>query len=152
MDEATAVLLAAKRVRLLISLDMSSHMKREVCESCSKQIYIGQRIAICKQCDIIVHKKCALKNNNLSFMMFRENLYCNTAQKCTKWALCQNVREQSNSFTRVFIWVHKNTKKKSTTKLVGERPFLTTPISKNSEIGQKIITLLLIVTQSPYKY
>ena len=54
---------------------MSSHMKREVCESCSKQIYIGQRVAICEQCDIIVHKKCASKINK-SFLMFREKLYC----------------------------------------------------------------------------
>ena len=51
------------------------NLKREVCGTCLKQIFVGQAVTICKQCDIIVHGKCGTKNN---VMCLNEgNTYCN---------------------------------------------------------------------------
>ena len=57
----------------MIIPNITSFIKREVCEGCSKQIYIGKPAIICKNCDIILHKNCALDKN---FKTFRENWYC----------------------------------------------------------------------------
>ena len=55
------------------TLNRLTSLIREVCKSCTKQIYIGRPAIICKNCDIIMHKTCALENK---FRLFRDNWYC----------------------------------------------------------------------------
>ena len=49
---------------------------REVCEGCTKQIYIGQFTIICENCDMITHKNCT---DIKKFDFFRGKWYC---QQC----------------------------------------------------------------------
>lgn len=52
----------------------SQKIAREVCETCSKQIYLGQMIITCEHCDTIFHKTCINKKN---FKYYRSNWFCN---------------------------------------------------------------------------
>ena len=58
---------------IMSTLNRLTSLIREVCKSCTKQIYIGKPAIICRHCDIIMHKTCALENK---FKLFRENWYC----------------------------------------------------------------------------
>ena len=57
---------------------MSNHnangtVVREICEVCTKQIYIGQITGVCEKCDMIFHRNCI---NKKEFKFFRGNWYC----------------------------------------------------------------------------
>ena len=42
----------------MMSQPLKSITQREVCASCSKQIYLGQSITECKTCNYVIHTKC----------------------------------------------------------------------------------------------
>ena len=40
-----------------------NNLNREICGICSKQIFIGQPVIVCRQCDSIFHGRCGKKFN-----------------------------------------------------------------------------------------
>ena len=56
----------------------SNCIKKEACNFCSKNIFVGQLVTVCGTCDLIAHTKCAKKNK---FSNFRGKNYCQTCLK-----------------------------------------------------------------------
>lgn len=57
----------------MINHNINKTIVREVCETCTKQIYLGQLTAICDSCDIILHKSCIDKKQS---RFFRGRWFC----------------------------------------------------------------------------
>ena len=57
----------------MISANNINCLKREVCGFCTKQIFVGQSVTICKMCDLIFHGRCVKLSN---IQQFRDNSYC----------------------------------------------------------------------------